>query len=135
MNEIKCPHCGKVFSVDESEYALLLSQVKNVEFHKELEEREKNLKENQKNIIDLEKSKLVNSYLPNNGYASIVDRFVIENFYNYKNIEGLNDSYVDYRSKSFNERFNLVQDYTQQFGSNLARLTILYNDLNNNLRR
>ena len=62
MNEIKCPHCGKVFSVDESEYALLLSQVKNVEFHKELEEREKNLKENQKNIIDLEKSKLVNQY-------------------------------------------------------------------------
>ena len=62
MNEIKCPHCGKVFSVDESEYALLLSQVKNVEFHKELEEREKNLKENQRNIIDLEKSKLVNQY-------------------------------------------------------------------------
>ncbi len=62
MNEIKCPHCGKVFSVDESEYALLLSQVKNVEFHKELEEREKNLKENQNNIIDLEKSKLVNQY-------------------------------------------------------------------------
>ena len=62
MNEIKCPHCGKVFSVDESEYALLLSQVKNVEFHKELEEREKNLKENQKNIIDLEKSKLANQY-------------------------------------------------------------------------
>ena len=62
MNEIKCPHCGKVFSVDESEYALLLSQVKNVEFHKELEEREKNLRENQKNIIDLEKSKLVNQY-------------------------------------------------------------------------
>jgi len=62
MNEIKCPHCGKVFSVDESEYALLLSQVKNVEFHKELEEREKNLKENQKNIIDLEKSKLVNQH-------------------------------------------------------------------------
>ncbi len=62
MNEIKCPHCGKVFSVDESEYALLLSQVKNVEFHKELEEREKNLIENNKNLIDLEKSKIENKY-------------------------------------------------------------------------
>ena len=62
MNEIKCPHCGKVFSVDESEYALLLSQVKNNEFHKELEEREKNIKENNKNLIDLEKSKLENKY-------------------------------------------------------------------------
>ncbi len=62
MNEIKCPHCGKVFSVDESEYALLLSQVKNNEFHKELEEREKNIKESNKNLIDLEKSKLENKY-------------------------------------------------------------------------
>ena len=62
MNEIKCPHCGKVFSVDESEYALLLSQVKNNEFHKELEEREKNIKESNKNLIDLEKTKLENKY-------------------------------------------------------------------------
>ncbi len=62
MNEIKCPHCGKVFSVDESEYALLLTQVKNVEFHKELEEREKNIKESSKNLVDLEKTKLESKY-------------------------------------------------------------------------
>ena len=62
MNEIKCPHCGKVFSVDESEYASLLNQVKNEEFHKELEQREKSLKENSKTMIDLEKTKMETKY-------------------------------------------------------------------------
>ncbi len=62
MNEIKCPHCGKVFSVDESEYASLLNQVKNEEFHKELEQREKSLKENSKTRIDLEKTKMETKY-------------------------------------------------------------------------
>ena len=41
MKEIKCPHCGKVFQVDESEYASILAQVKDEEVkkevHKELE--------------------------------------------------------------------------------------------------
>lgn len=39
MNEIKCPHCGKVFTVEESAYAAILSQVKTEEFKKELETR------------------------------------------------------------------------------------------------
>ena len=37
--EIKCPHCGKSFTVNESEYALLLSQVRNAEFNNEVEQR------------------------------------------------------------------------------------------------
>ena len=28
MNEIKCPNCGEVFTVNESQYAELLSQVR-----------------------------------------------------------------------------------------------------------
>ena len=39
MNEIKCPNCGEVFTVNESQYAELLSQVRTVEFDKELHER------------------------------------------------------------------------------------------------
>lgn len=41
MQEIKCPHCGKVFQVDESGYAQILQQVRDREFEKELERREK----------------------------------------------------------------------------------------------
>lgn len=41
MHEIRCPNCGKVFSVDESGFAAIVSQVRDEEFHKELTEREK----------------------------------------------------------------------------------------------
>lgn len=44
MRELKCPKCGNVFSVDESEYAQLLNQVKNGEFHDEVEHRLKEMK-------------------------------------------------------------------------------------------
>lgn len=40
MKEIKCPKCGEVFSVDESGYAEILSQIKNKEFEEELKKRE-----------------------------------------------------------------------------------------------
>lgn len=36
MAEIKCPHCGEVFQVDETGYAELLRQVRTSEFDKEL---------------------------------------------------------------------------------------------------
>lgn len=39
MNEIKCPKCGSVFRVDEADYASILSQVRNNEFQKEIEQR------------------------------------------------------------------------------------------------
>lgn len=39
MKEIKCPHCHKVFSVDESEYAELLSQIRTDSFNEELNRR------------------------------------------------------------------------------------------------
>ena len=39
MKELKCPKCGNTFTVDEADYALLLSQVKNAEFESELSRR------------------------------------------------------------------------------------------------
>ena len=39
MKELKCPKCGSTFTVDEADYALLLSQVKNAEFETELARR------------------------------------------------------------------------------------------------
>ena len=39
MPEIKCPHCGEVFTVDESGYAAIVAQVRDEQFHKELNER------------------------------------------------------------------------------------------------
>lgn len=39
MNTIKCPKCGEVFSVDENSYALILKQVRDEEFSKEVKEK------------------------------------------------------------------------------------------------
>ena len=47
MPEIKCPHCGQVFQVDQSGYAELLSQVRSAEFHKEIEARAAQLAQEQ----------------------------------------------------------------------------------------
>lgn len=43
MPEIKCPKCGEIFTVDESGYAAIAGQVRNAEFHKELQERQHQL--------------------------------------------------------------------------------------------
>lgn len=44
MKELKCPKCGNVFSVDEADYASIVSQVRNMEFEEELHRRLEELK-------------------------------------------------------------------------------------------
>lgn len=68
MPEIKCPKCGAVFTVDESGYAAIAGQVRNAEFHKELQEREKQLlveKDNELSLLktqaQMEKERSLNS--------------------------------------------------------------------------
>lgn len=39
MNEIKCPECGKVFSVDEASYASVVNQIRTKEFEEEIRRR------------------------------------------------------------------------------------------------
>lgn len=56
--ELKCPHCGKLFSIDESEYIELLSQVRNQEFDKELASRIHQLEESKQKEKELLQAKL-----------------------------------------------------------------------------
>lgn len=48
MSEIKCPNCGKVFTVDETEYASLLEQVRTKEFEKSVEKEIARIKDESK---------------------------------------------------------------------------------------
>lgn len=60
MQEIRCPNCGSVFQVDESGYAQLLQQVRDSEFEKELDRREKEmirLKENDLKMARMEQER------------------------------------------------------------------------------
>ena len=45
MNQIKCPNCGEVFTIDESDYAYIVDQIRNHEFENELRKREAALEE------------------------------------------------------------------------------------------
>ena len=47
MKELKCPKCGNVFTVDESDYADIVNQVKNAEFHAEVDHRLKEMEKQQ----------------------------------------------------------------------------------------
>ena len=44
MKELKCPHCGKTFQVDEADYESIVSQIRNDEFRDELNRREEALR-------------------------------------------------------------------------------------------
>ena len=56
MSELKCPKCGEVFQVDESEYLSIAKQVRDHEFESELAKRQKEL--NDKKDSDLEMAQL-----------------------------------------------------------------------------
>ena len=39
MAELKCPHCGQAFTVDDAELSSIVSQIRDKEFHKDLDKR------------------------------------------------------------------------------------------------
>ena len=66
MNELRCPKCGEKFDIDEAGYAAILKQVRDKEFSKELQNREKlfeSEKEQAVQVAKLEAEKDFNSEL------------------------------------------------------------------------
>ena len=55
MQEIKCPHCGKVCQVDESGYDQIVRQVRDREFEKELARREQEMERTREHDRSLER--------------------------------------------------------------------------------
>jgi len=53
MNDIICPKCKSVFKVDESGYADIIKQVRDIEFKDEIDRREKELEEKNKIAVKL----------------------------------------------------------------------------------
>ena len=56
-NEIKCPHCGTVFQVDESGFADIVKQVRDGEFNREIARREKLFAEQREQAVALASEK------------------------------------------------------------------------------
>ncbi|PKV05310.1 DUF2130 domain-containing protein [Bifidobacterium pseudolongum] len=57
MPNIKCPHCGESFTIDEAGYADIVQQVRNAEFDRELKDREKLIENDKQQAIRLAETK------------------------------------------------------------------------------
>lgn len=62
MHEIKCPHCGKTFTVDEAGYADILHQVRNEAFNQEIHESLEQLKKQQASELELVNERTKSNY-------------------------------------------------------------------------
>ena len=60
MQEIKCPHCGKAFKVDEAGFADILKQVRDDQFEKEIHERLEAAEREKASAVKLAESNLKN---------------------------------------------------------------------------
>ena len=56
MNQIKCPNCGKEFTIDESSYESIVKQIRDHQFNEEIALREKQFKENMETQLKLVKA-------------------------------------------------------------------------------
>jgi len=61
MNEIICPHCKKVFKVDEAGFADILKQVRDHRFEEELQQRLNLAEKEKENAVKLAEANLKNS--------------------------------------------------------------------------
>jgi len=57
MQELKCPNCGKFFQIDESGYDQIIKQVRDSEFEKELDVRQKEMAGKQQADLELFRAK------------------------------------------------------------------------------
>ncbi len=55
MSEIKCPHCGTIFQIDESDYGKIVSQVRDAEFSKEMSFRVQHYEKEKEDAVSLVK--------------------------------------------------------------------------------
>ena len=57
MHEIKCPHCGRTFNIDEAGYADIAKQVRDSEFEQQLHERLELAEKDKQRAIELAETK------------------------------------------------------------------------------
>lgn len=53
MNEIKCPNCGIIFQINETDYDKIVKQIKNQEYDKEIKELENRYKKDKEQELEI----------------------------------------------------------------------------------
>ena len=59
MHEVKCPHCGEAFTINEAAYADIVTQIRDSEFEKALHERLRLADDEKKTAIELAEAKVM----------------------------------------------------------------------------
>ena len=62
MNEIKCPNCGTVFKIDEMDYQSIVKQIRDHEFDREIELRDKQAEKEKDNAVKLKEATMKESF-------------------------------------------------------------------------
>ncbi len=63
MNEIKCPNCGTMFQIKETDYESIVKQIKDKEFKSELKKQEEQQKKEHEISLELAKSNLEKEFI------------------------------------------------------------------------
>lgn len=116
MNEIKCPKCGTVFQINETDYDSIVKQIRDSEFHKEIDAREQSYKKELESAVKLAKNDVEKDYTEK---------------LNKKDIE-INKLKNDLESNEKDIKLSLEKTYNEQLSKKDIEITKLKNDLENN---
>ena len=108
MNEIKCPKCGTVFQINETDYESIVKQIRDSEFVHEIELRENLLKKEKENAIKLainDTEKELNKKINEKDLEIINLKNQIES-----NTKELKNDLENTYSKKINEKDLLIKD-------------------------
>ena len=113
MNEIKCPKCGTIFQISETDYESIVKQIRDKEFNEEIKRREKEYQLDKENAI-----KLAEAHIEKELTKSL----------NEKDIE-LNNLKNELKLSEENTKNKLEKEYTKELNDKLQEITELKSKL------
>ena len=114
MNEIKCPKCGTVFQINESDYDSIVKQIRNKEFIHEIELREKQYKMEKESAIKIAENNIEK---------------VLNDKLNKKDLE-----ISELKNELKNKVIEITNKLEKEFSDKLNKKTVEINDLENKLK-
>jgi len=122
MNQVKCPHCGKEFTIDEASYMDIVSQIKTKEFQIEVHEKLEQLKFQNEKDIEIEKSKVESIY---KDILSKKEQELDELKHNIESIDNLKIIEVMSVEARLNEKLSVKE---KEISNLLSRLELINNE-------
>lgn len=115
MNEIKCPKCKTVFQINESDYDSIVKQIRDNEFNKEIEIRERQYKNDKDNAIVIA--------------TNDVEKKFLEKI-NKKDLE-ISELKNEIKSKEEQVKNKIIQEYSDKISKQQLKIVNLENQIKN----